>query len=216
MRFSARPAQSGRLSTLVLLCALAVACNASYTPPPAAPSTTVAVMVQYRGAVLEPVAGTGVSLRAYAVDGDGAYTDVTSAATWTSSNSLILRAATGGSYGAVGAGTADAIAIYRGVSGSVTIPVKDQRTAAFPNLQLALPIDALSVGDSLDQRVFFSLGPGGQIDVSTAAALSSSDPQVVALAANRLTAVSPGNTQITVSYSGLTTWYRLSVAPRSR
>jgi hypothetical protein len=191
---------------------IASACSASYPAQPSGPVPVVALKVQYSFPVRQLVVGSSASLIAYTVDADGMYDGMAPGVAWFSSNPAVLRL-NGSSILAVGPGTATVTAVFQGFTDSVTLPVVPVIT--FPNLFIDAP-SGLKVGQSIGLRAFVQTSSFNTQEVTTLATWRSSDPAVVVMNGKNLTAVAPGNVEISVSYNNLTSWVRLSIPPRQR
>lgn len=211
-----------RILSWALVCgALAAAsCSASYPVSPSGPPPLAAVHVHLRtSAALRP--GINFSLIAYAVDGDGVYKDVSTTATWTSSDPAVARLidASTGRLRAIEAGSAQIFASYEGFSGSVSVDVGPQ--PSLPSLPfLSVTPAAVTVGGSSPQYAqYHTTNTSFGTAVERAASWTSSDPSVVSVGTERnglvvLAGHAPGTVRITATYEGHSASYRLSVPPR--
>jgi hypothetical protein len=116
---------------LPLLCAVAVtlaACGRTATSPSPAPSPAapVSISVAVPDGALTP--GSQVALHATAINADGSSQDVTSQATWRSSNTDVITVSSAGVATIVAEGSADIEASWRGVAGRTAL---SSRAAAF-------------------------------------------------------------------------------------
>lgn len=195
----------------------AAACAASYPTQPANAVAVAAVKVRYAFPIVNTAVGGSISLTAYAVDGDGVYSDVTSRATWSSSNPSVLRMFNSGAS-AVGPGTATVTATYQGFNDSITVPVRPTPASTVQQLvpTLNFSISMMEVGQTGDLRASITQSFLTVQDVTDSATWRSSDPGVASVDAKKLTAVTPGNVELVVTYNNFSTWMRLSVSPRRR
>ena len=207
-----------RLSWALVCGALAAAgCSASYPVSPSGPAPLAAVQVHLRtSGTFRP--GTTFSLIAYAVDGDGVYKDVSTTATWTSSDPVVVRVidASTGQLRAIEVGSAEIFATYHGFSGSLSVDVSVQPSLPF----LSVIPAAVTVGGSSPQFARYhttSVFTGTAVE--QAASWTSSDPSVASVGTARnglvfLAGHAPGTVRITATYEGHSASYRLSVPPR--
>jgi len=194
---------------LLAACALASACEAS---PPTAPAATLdRIVVLYSGPTRP---GEIFSARAYAVDSDGAYTDVSSQSQWTSSNPLIVTvdptAFAGATARPMGAGTAIITATYQGVSGHLPVRVPARPDPPFGPLSLSIEIKILS-GPGQELRLTAVFSPS--MDVTSAADWTSSEPSVATVNQGLVRSQRIGNTEITATYGGSSASYLIPVHP---
>lgn len=200
-------------SVLCVVVALA-GCHATYPSAPSTPSI-VALQVHFLRAMGPVPVSSSFGLIAYAVDSDDAYEDVTGRVSWSTSDaSIISRGAPGViSFGAIGAGTATITAQYQGFSTTVTVVTIRADRPVYPSLVITGG-DARSVGTAAPAVARLQRSPSDTQDVTALASWSSSDPRVATVAADGMVrAHAPGTAQITASYSGLSTWYNMSVSP---
>jgi len=152
-----------------------------------------------------------VSLRALAIDSDGLYRDVTNQSTWTTSDPGVLQVSNGG-VRAVAPGLAEIAAANQGASSAlamaVTLPV------VFPRLEIRPMPDPRTVGSSASGRAVIFRGVSNSQDVTSLAVWTSSTPSVVNVTSGDVTGIAIGTAEISVSYDGLSTAYRVSVWPR--
>jgi hypothetical protein len=207
-----------------LLGLMTTACDASYPTRPSTPAPLVALSVFHPSAMRDSRIGTTFSYRAFTLDADGVYADVTARAAWTSGDPMVVRSLPDRSptLMAVGAGTTQVFATYAGLTGAVTAYVVPD-TLGYPHLDLS-PATLTSVGswNNPSARVYDS--PGVTRDITTFAVWSSSDPHVATVGPDssvvfpgiRVTAVAIGNARITANYAGIAASYSVSVLPRER
>lgn len=124
-----------RLSSLALVSVclgLAVACGSEKAPsaPTPAPITTSAVQVRASNNETGPLeAGQTRQLVAMATQSNGASTDVTQQATWTSSTPSVVTVSPTGLLTALAQGNADIGAVYQNVRGGLGVDVRPLRCA---------------------------------------------------------------------------------------
>ena len=200
---------------LALAVAAAAGCEATYPASPSDPVPVVRLELLYRSATRDLAVGSNVSLIAYAVDADGVYRDVTPAATWLTSDRLILRPATfdSAAFTAIAIGTATITAVYQGATGTLPVTVAPTRTAPYLDLS---PGDPFTVGAAAQARATLINSNAPSQTVTDFAAWTSSDPAVATVERGLVRAVSPGTAHITASYGGFTSRYALSIRPRQR
>jgi hypothetical protein len=145
---------SGRGPVFALLSIMVLgACNKSNpaAPSPPAASAGSTSFVFLTGSA--PMTGGTSQFTATAVGADGAQTNVTSQATWRSSNQSIVAVAPGGVVRGVTVGAADVSATYDGVTGSTPLIVSampcgfsvDPTTAAIPGAGGSLTVSVTNV-----------------------------------------------------------------------
>ena len=221
---------SARMRTFATVCVTGLlmvttmACDASYPTGPATPAPVVALTVLHPTAMRDLRIGTTFSYRAFTLDADGVYADVTARAAWTSGDPMVVRSSSDRSptLMAVGAGATQVFATYNGLTGAISAYVVPD-TLGYPHLDLS-PATLTAVGswERPSARVYDA--PGVSRDVTTAAAWSSSDSRVatvgpdssVAFPGIRVSAVAIGNARITANYGGVAASFSVSVLPRER
>jgi hypothetical protein len=196
-------------------------CNARYPTAPVS-RQAVAVQVQYAAPTPDPRVGTPVSFVAYAVDADGAWTDVTTQATWYAADSSVLRVSPGSpTVLAVGEGVTSVIASYGGITSSTPIAV---RPAAFtyPRLDFVPYFGPIRLGDygvasALTRQ---DSATGATNLVTNQAVLTWSNPTVVIVSSSAVSGyfgIGPlaiGTARITATIDGQSITLNVSVAPR--
>jgi hypothetical protein len=155
-------------------------------------STPVPVSIQVSAPQTTIPKGTSVQLSAVESFSDGSTKDVTSQATWSSSNSAVLTAAAGGSVQGVATGSATASASIDGLTGSVGVTV-------------AAPVSFMVINPPF---VFLRHGQSTQLSV-TAYLTDRSRLTVTAL----VKWSSGCTTAATISSTGLVTANRFGIAP---
>ena len=140
---------SHRFHVCVLLSIIALgACNKSNPAAPSAPATTASTSYVFLTGTA-PMSGASSQFTATAVGPDGVQTNVTSQATWNSSNQSVVAVTPGGMVRGVTVGSADLSATYNGVTGSTP-----------------LIVSAMTCAFSLDPTVASIPGSGGSITIS--------------------------------------------------
>jgi hypothetical protein len=158
--------------------------------------------------------GRNLPLRAVSFDTDGAYRDVTAAATWVSSDPNTMTVAAPGALLAARAGIVLISATYEGFTVSVSTIVASG-PAQFPYLELFPMADPRGIGSAGTANALMRQGPSGSLNVTTQAIWSSSDTRVATVSQGQVLAVGIGTVEISASYGGFTSSYRFSVFPKS-
>ncbi|KLU61844.1 bacterial Ig-like domain (group 2) [Peptococcaceae bacterium CEB3] len=144
---------------------------------------------------------------------DGSSSDVTSSASWTSSDTSVATMS-GNVVSGVSAGTSTISATYGGFSGSGTITV----TATAPTLQsitVSPSTTSIQVGGTVYYTAMAHYSDGSQSSITSAATWSSSDTSVATLSANDATGEAAGTCTITAAYGGMTGTASLTVTAAS-
>ena len=199
---------------LTIAALTSISCQASY---PAVPTPTVARLeVQYLTAQGPIQFGTGFSYAALAVYTDGAWQYVGGQVTWSTSDPAIVEIVPTRSppFRAIGVGTADVIATYQGFTASIRASVASPQPT-YPRVRIPFTTGPSIRGGTAQVQLWWEVGPGSSQDVTAAAEWRSSNPQVVSVAAGRMTGIAPGTAEITASFNGLTTWMGVSITPAS-
>jgi hypothetical protein len=190
-------------------------CNASFPPQPTTPAPITALAVRFPRFGSRFVVGDFVTgFDAYTVDADGVYTTVSQRAQWSSSNSAALVPSSAstlpGAFFVAGAGTVDAHAMYQGLVGSLTVPVRNN--PPFPYLRISV----FGIESAPTVRVELVLGPAVNVsqDVTTQVTWSSSNSSVAVVQLGQVRFGVPGNVELRASYNGLSDSYWLSAPPR--
>jgi uncharacterized protein YjdB len=145
--------------------------------------------------------GTSQSFMATAMYNDGSSEDVTSSATWSSSDTAVASVAAGVAT-AVAEGSATISASYQGETGSAALTV----TGGEPTGLTVTPTPAsFAAGDSEQLTATLEFPDGSTQDVTNQAAWTSDDTAIVTVDATGLaTGVAPGDTTVSVAFQGLT------------
>ena len=214
-----------RLTTIVRLLALPLVCgcNASYPFQPSNPVPTT-LQIHYQNPMGPALVGQSFGFNAYVVNSDGGIQDVTTTATWMSSNTNVIRLiATPSGFTAIAPGLADVSATYRGISNALPLTVMEA-DRQFPILVINLvnsglgpPTPPRVVGQTAYLSAAIRINATQSQSVTTQATWSSSDPRVMTVLPEgqlaTLRAIGAGTAVITASFNGLTATYGLSIQP---
>jgi hypothetical protein len=192
---------------------LTAGCAASYPSAPTGPAPTARVEIYYTNPMTAPTVSAAIGLGLYNIDTDGVYS-YASRASFVSSNPNVLTVLGTSTLIAKAAGTAQITGVFNGFTDSISISVVNPPT--YPYLYVYPPFLSIAVGDTSDSRVTYYPNVLNQQDVTQLATWTSSNPRVMTVQQGRVTAVGVGSADITVTYNGLSTWYRLSIPPRYR
>lgn len=160
---------------------------------------------------------TARSFAAYRLDSDGAFALVTPLATWTSSNSTVVRitgtSSAPSTFVAVAPGAATITARYEDVTASFPIVVIES-APFYPRLVLTLGNPGLVGRVAQASATLEASATAARESVTTRVAWTSSEAAVATIDQNgTIRAVGVGATVITASLGNLTQFYWLSVAP---
>jgi len=178
------------------------------TTPPGAPSGPPSLQLLV-GAPLGLFTGDTGQATANAVT--TVNTNVSSQATWQSSNTSVATVVAGGLVTALGPGTTSLTATYQGISVSDTLTVlRDSDLLALTILSCSAQ---LLVGQTVDCAVTMTTtGPSTGLNVASKAAWSSTNTSVLSVAAGgHATAVSAGQATISATYHGKTATFAVTV-----
>jgi hypothetical protein len=201
------------LAVHLALCAMA--CSAV---PPTAPTNVPlsSLRIFYEFPWGPTSAGVFFPVRAYAVNADGVYTDVTDLAQWSTSNPAVLRFDpffASKMVAGVSPGTADVIASHQNLSASLNVVY-----GGFPQ---PLPRIEFSSGAPREvgttSTVFAALRSENAFAVisdNPGVVWTSSNPEIATVNGGRVTAIAVGTVQINATFAGVSGWYRFSVFPR--
>jgi hypothetical protein len=195
--------------------ACASACNASNSVEPT-DFTPVALAVTNTSTLAVPIVRGLVTFRVYAATRDGGYSDVTSSATWTVSDPLLLQPfSTPGTFTALNAGVAQVLASYQGLSASAGVIVIRSDRLAFPYLNITSVPMVMKVGDSYQVEANLQQVQFGPLQrVTDAATWSSDDPRVTTVERGLVKGVGVGSAFLTVQYGGVSNSFSFSIHPR--
>ena len=155
-------------------------------------------------------AGSTSHLAATASLADGTAQDVTSNATWQSSNAAVATVSAAGVLTALLPGTARITATYQGKVGSFGVMVP--MTVA--SLAVSGPTSLTALGSASQSTATVSLDGGSTQNVTTEAGWQTSNAAVATVSTSGLiTAVSAGAVTITATYQGHTSSMTVSIAP---
>jgi hypothetical protein len=214
-----------RTCSLWFVCVISIvlaSCHASY---PAAPTdgTPVAFQIYYTTPVGFASVGSTYRFQAYTLRADGAFEDVSTGATWSSSDPSTLRPGVGSSgvltgspfFTAVAPGAADVAAHYQGFSSSLPMFMVQLDRRVYPFLTIAMPFEVSWTAGQRGQATARVERSATARDLVTGlASWSSSNSEVLTVQQGLLTAVALGTAHITVSYEGLFAFVGVSVHPR--
>ena len=206
-----------RAAFIVLVAGPLAACHASYPFRPS-PATPTALHIFYTRALAPQLVGASFGFTAYVFNSDGAWDDVTSRASWSSSNSIVAALdAPPSRFVALAPGFADISVAYQGLASGVPVTVYEPDAQPFPFLNIT-PADPRTVGQRATASVTLRLSPTQTQSPQAAATWGSSDEHVATVAPTSpntalVTAIGPGTARITVTLNGVTGWYGLSVVP---
>jgi len=159
--------------------------------------------------------GTATSVAAIGTYSDGSTLDLTSHATWSSSDDAVVGViATAGALSAEGraVGAATVTASFAGVSGAASITVTPS-----PLASIAIDPLSISIADGSSQQLALT----GVLQDGTAQVLTSdpeviwtsSDPQVAAVSRGLVTTVAPGTATVTATLLGFSATCDVTVRP---
>jgi hypothetical protein len=178
---------------------------------PVAPAPTQVRLVVLFDRPTRPAMNVVLSPYAFLMDSDGTYTDVTSTAQWTPSNSSVVRSIGfigGNSFIISGSGTISILGSYQGLAGFVTLTVPPGPTNVGPVL-LGITSGDLGIGHTL---TLTARDPQSR-DVTSAASWTSADPSIATVSQGVVTAVAIGTTTISVAFGGGVDTIMVSVLP---
>lgn len=166
-------------------------------------------------ATIDGNADDDLQLRAIAEKKSGGTEEVTSDATWTSSNASVVTVDKGGKVSLVDVGTANVTVSYRGVSESVKVvvrtPYEALRTTPDKTLKLSMQSAPAEV------TAFVLQDAQSKQDVTASATWTSSDLVVATVGLSNgkmvITPKSAGTATIKASYKGLTREIKVTVMP---
>ncbi len=157
-------------------------------------------------------AGDTLQLKLVGSYSDGTFEDITNdpETIFSSSNESIALVSTDGLVSAVGRGRAEITAVYRNLSSKSMMTVT--QTGHVVGIDVLPKDPILAMGSSLQLSVTAIYDNGGRIDVTPLASFESSSPSVAFVDGNGLLqALSHGNTEITVEYSGFSSIVNVEV-----
>jgi len=194
-------------STLFAITSLVAACDRNMTT--VSPSATTQSAATITSIVVSSTSTTTASfqLSASARMSDGTSRDVTSAASWESSNPNLATVAGPGMVTVVGTGELDVRATYQGVTGTLHMLVAKQ------------PIVSVTITGAPSQAIPWAqlsavarLSDGSAQDVTRNAVWTSSNPSVATVSNGYVSGVSNGDADITASYQGISGSTHVTVA----
>lgn len=202
-------ARAVRATAIVLTLCCWPACNASFPAAPTADPTVQRLRVLLESPQ-ELFLNQTFSVIAYTVDSDTGYRNVTTAASWTSSDPAILQLVSSGRFRVAAVGSAQISAVYQGFTDALTLRT-EVAVRPIPFLDM-LRLPSLFLGDDAFVHTQFC-SPGCQVVTSTAT-WASTDPTVATVSGGRITPLSIGTTQILAAYNGQGASFYVSVRPR--
>lgn len=175
-------------------------------------TVTSAVLTSITVAPATTAAPVGVKLTftATANYSDGTSKDVTTAASWTSSDTTLAQVSdagpTRGQATTLAAGTVTITAYFGGFSGKATLTVT---TATLSSIAVTPATSSVSVGSTVVLKAYGVYSDGSKFEVTSSATWTSSDTSIATVSstagtAGQATAVSAGSATIRASYGGLT------------
>jgi hypothetical protein len=195
----------------VVFALVSASCSASY--PTAPDPAIIALQVFYNRPMSEALTGSSYSFTAYAIRSDGAYINVTSAATWLSTDPQALRPfRTAGSFVAVLPGHADVAARYQGMYAALSIRVVPADRLTYPRLDVEGGSPGMA-GRTEPIFLYLQGSPSSRELVAGSVTWVSADPSVARVEGTMVTGVQAGTTILRTTYDGLTLEYALSVHP---
>jgi hypothetical protein len=194
------------------LATLPAGCKATFPFTPTEASARTALQIHYGRAVrAQAVPGEFVSLRAYSVDVEEVFRDVTDTAIWTSSDPTIMEVRGRGLLQATRFGLVDVMVATEGATAAIRIEVGP--SPSLPYLDI-IAIGAVGIGFSNAWRAVMRGGTFS--DVTAAASWTSSNPNVATATGGQITGITPGTVEITATYQTFSTTFRVSVEPQGR
>lgn len=159
--------------------------------------------------------GINSQLTAIAVYQNGNYTNVTTTATWSSSNTAVATVNSTGLITPVSAGSVNIIASFSGIQNSISLTVSSGRLISVNVQQISYPLH-LGINVQLSATAIFT---DGTQDVTNLASWSSSNSSVASISSNSISKhkklnlqaggggiispISQGGATITASYGGV-------------
>jgi hypothetical protein len=200
----------------VVTSSLSLACDKASTPRTlAGPTVTAnAVSISIIGE-RQLMLGQTVTLRAVAAMSDESRRDVSSDAVWGSSNPAVCTAHAGGVIVAENTGICDVSASFNSITTTASFAVVISAwTGEIVSLDIRGP-RTLIAGQEGDRYIIIANTPdGSQLDVTTRATFSSSDPSVAEVDRDgRVAGLAEGSTTIAITVDGLQVAFRLTILP---
>jgi trimeric autotransporter adhesin len=194
------------LRSLVLFLSVAVAglslSACSSTPVSATTITTVAVTG------ITPFIGSTAQYACTVTFSDSTTQDVTSKATWVSSNTAVLTVSSSGIVTAVAPGTAILEATYQGVAGTIAITVTTGATVSSVAVNGTVP----AIGSTSQFTSTATFSDGTTQDVTSTAAWVSFNAAVARVSSSGVvTAVATGTAVVKATYQGSSGTFTLTV-----
>ncbi|MGZ3450131.1 MAG: beta strand repeat-containing protein [Polyangiales bacterium] len=175
--------------------------------PPDGPVTLISISIEPASATLA-VGGTQL-LTARGLYSDGIVRDVTTLATWSSIDPKIASVApSSGLVQGITPGSTRVRATLDGKFGEADIIVKG---GTITSVVVDPSFADMIVGGSASFTATAIYSDGSSADVTSAAMWTTGDPMIASVVAGTVTAVSPGSTSLTATFSGLSGFAKISV-----
>ncbi|BDG09132.1 Ig-like domain-containing protein [Anaeromyxobacter paludicola] len=200
-------------SWLVALTALTLAgCGSKSSPGQACTGAgcsapTVASITLSPASATQP-AGVAQAYTALARFSDGSTADVSSTATWSSSDEGVASIVTAGSARGIKAGAVRVIATLQGVSGQAQLVVAEP---VVTQLAVSCAPARLAAGTSSSCGALATLSNGSRVNVTSLSSWISNVPSVATISGGTLRAVAAGTTTVQASYRGRTSTTNVTV-----
>lgn len=193
--------------TLALCTAVLMAACGSNSSNPAAPSNPAAKVTTITVTSAQTSA-TSIHLTATAQLSDGTSKDVTSVATWVSSNPALATVSTTGVVTVVGSGELDVRASYQSVTGSLHLLV-----TRVPVTSVTISGSPSTTATTFQLTATANLSDGSTQNVTSSATWTSSNTQVATVSQSGVvTVVSSGDVDVQAAYQGTTGTSHFTVA----
>lgn len=179
-------------------------------PQPEKPKP-VSLAVNPDNVTLDP--GQSQELKAILTLSDGSTQDVTSEAMWMISNANVVSI-NGSRLQALSPGTATVWVRDNGLTARVNVKVNYAQAPKPTSLTVDPDSLTLNVGETKELKANVAFTDGTIKDISLEAAWSISDPKVASVNQGMITALTPGNAVVMVSYNGLTATANVVVAQK--
>jgi hypothetical protein len=173
------------------------ACGGGSNPPPFAPTLSSITVAPQTGSSTTTYTGDTLQLMATAMYSDGSTKNVTSTATWSSSNANLATVSASGLVTGVAAGQPTISVALSGTSGKENVTV-DAKALVSINVSPANPTLAIGISQQFDAVGTYNDGSTG--DVTSTVTWSSSVPSVATVASSGIvTSIAQGTTSITAT-----------------
>lgn len=168
------------LLCLAVASAVMVGCGGGGSSSSPGPSPTLQSIQVTPGTPSLPL-GVSQQFKATGKYSDNSSRDVTSSATWSSSNTAAATISSSGMATAQGLGSTTITASYSGVSGTTTATVT---AAVLASLAISPPAPSLPLGTSLQLAATGTFTDGTRQDLTSSVQWTSANPSIVAINAN--------------------------------